>query len=112
MMRLAPTCLLAAGATGIPFAAAAEDTMRCRSGRLVNVGMTDVQVVGRCGEPKSRTVEEFPILRRNPWNRTVAPSGDFTRTERWTYERGQGQFDAVLTFDHGKLVRIELLNNR
>ena len=28
--------------------------LRCRSGRLVDVGMLDAEVVARCGEPKSR----------------------------------------------------------
>jgi hypothetical protein len=31
--------------------------------------------------------------------------------ERWTYERGPGQFDALLSFDNDKLVSIELLTN-
>ena len=34
-----------------------------------------------------------------------------TRLERWTYKRGPGQFDALLSFDDGKLVEIELLTN-
>ena len=31
---------------------------------------------------------------------------------RWIYERGQGQFDAVFTFEDDKLVDIELLTRR
>jgi hypothetical protein len=34
------------------------------------------------------------------------------RAERWIYERGQGQFDAALSFEDGKLVGIELLKTR
>ena len=34
-----------------------------------------------------------------------------TRLERWTYERGYGQFDALLQFEDGKLIRIDLLTN-
>jgi hypothetical protein len=32
--------------------------------------------------------------------------------ERWIYDRGQGQFDALLTFEDDKLVEIELLTQR
>ena len=32
-----------------------------------------------------------------------------TQAERWIYARGQGQFDAMLTFEDGKLLRIELI---
>jgi hypothetical protein len=95
-----------------PFTAHAERTIRCRTNKLVNVGMRDAEVVGLCGEPRSRTVDEQPILRRNPRTNTVAPTGDFTRTERWIYDRGQGQFDAQLTFEDGELVRIDLLTQQ
>ena len=96
----------------LPSDANAERTVRCRTNKLVNVGMRDVEVIGLCGEPQSRTVEEHPILVRNPRNKTVAPSGDFTRTERWIYDRGQGQFDAQLTFEDGELVRIDMLTQQ
>ena len=32
-----------------------------------------------------------------------------THAERWIYARGQGQSDAMLTFEDGKLKRIELI---
>jgi hypothetical protein len=88
----------------------ADDVVRCRSGRLVNVEMVTAEVIARCGEPKSRTVEDIPVRTRLP-NGSVVQTGT-TRSERWTYERGQGEFDAQLTFEDGKLVRIELLTVR
>src|SRR5512134_1670352 len=97
-----------AGAAGwLPFAASAEDTMRCRNGRLINVGMTAAEVSSRCGDPKSRTVEQIPVQARLPTG-AVRQTGT-TEAERWIYGRGQGQFDAMLTFEDGKLLRIDLL---
>ena len=81
--------------------------MRCRNGRLVNVGMTAAEVSSRCGEPKSRTVEEIPVRARLPTG-AVVQTGT-TKAELWIYARGQGQSDAQLTFEDGKLLRIDLL---
>ncbi len=92
---------------GVSLEASAEDTTRCRSGRLVRVGMMVDEIVARCGEPKSRTGEDVPIRARTAAGGTTVIGT--TRVERWTYERGQGQFDAVFTFEDGKLVDIELL---
>jgi hypothetical protein len=86
---------------------AAEDNMRCRNGRLINVGMAAAEVKGRCGEPQSRTVEEVPVRARLPTGNVVQTGT--TRAERWIYQRGPGQFDALLTFEDDKLVRIDLL---
>jgi len=81
--------------------------MRCRNGRLVNVGMAAPEVTARCGEPQSRTVEEVPIRARLPTGNVVQTGT--TRAERWIYKRGPGQFDAQLTFEDGKLLRIDFL---
>lgn len=89
--------------------ASAEDTTRCRSGRIVRVGMTDAEIVAKCGEPKSRTGEDVPIRVRTAAGGTAVVGT--TRVERWIYQRGQGQFDAAFTFEDGKLVDIELLVN-
>jgi hypothetical protein len=88
--------------------APADDTMRCRNGRLINTGMATAEVIGRCGEPSTRTVEEIPVRARLP-NGNVVQTGT-TRAERWIYERGQGQFDAQLTFEDDKLRRIDFLS--
>ena len=104
-------CLkFAAAAVATTFVATAEDVIRCRSNRLVNVGMIAVEVIARCGEPKSRSAEDVPVRARTP-NGNVVVTGS-ARIERWTYARGQGQFDAVLTFDGDKLVRIDLLTGQ
>jgi hypothetical protein len=107
-MRAAVTVgVVLGGVVATSFGAGAEDTIRCRNGRLVNVGMTASEVSSRCGDPKSRTVEEIPVLARLPTG-AVRQTGT-THAERWIYGRGQGQMDALLTFEDGKLLRIDLL---
>jgi len=102
---------LAVASAGASFAAAADDVMRCRSGRLVNVGMSAAQVVGFCGEPKSRSIEEVPVRTFGPTGASIATQ-HVVRIERWTYDRGQGQFAAALTFEDGELKRIDLVTGR
>jgi hypothetical protein len=65
------------------------------------------EVLAKCGEPKSRTVESVPIRVR----RANGSSGIIGTTEvqRWTYDRGAGQFPALLTFEEGKLKTLELI---
>jgi hypothetical protein len=41
-------------------------------------------------------------------NGNIATTGS-SRIERWTYDRGYGQFPAVLTFEGGRLKSIQLL---
>jgi len=91
-------------------AANADDSMRCSSGGLIDVGMVADQVVAKCGQPKTKEVEDVPIRARNV-NGGVNVIGT-ARVERWTYDRGYGQFPALLTFEEGKLKSIELLTNR
>jgi hypothetical protein len=95
---------------GVGLDARADDSTRCRSGRLVNVGMVAAEIVARCGEPKSRSGEDVPIRVRTAAGGTAVIGT--TRVERWIYDRGQGQFDAVFTFEDDKLVDIELLTTR
>jgi hypothetical protein len=97
-------------ASSTALSAVGDDTIRCRSNRLVNVGMQAAQVVSLCGEPKSRSHEDVPVRAQNAGggSRVIGT----TRVEHWVYERGQGQFDAVLSFEDGELVRIEILTTR
>lgn len=94
-------------ALAVTLGAGADDTMRCRNGRLINVGMSGAEVSARCGQPQSRTVEEIPVRARLPTGNVVQTGT--TRAERWVYARGPGQFDAQLTFEDDKLVRIDFL---
>jgi hypothetical protein len=106
-VRVVRQAFALAAAGLLAFGVSAEDNMRCRNGRLINVGMTAADVSSRCGDPKSRTIEKIPVQARLPTG-AVRQTGT-TEAERWIYGRGQGQFDAMLTFEDGKLVRIDLL---
>ena len=90
-------------------ACAADDTLYC-GGQLVTVGMVAPQVVAKCGEPQNKQVEDVPIHVRGR-NGAVNSVG-VTRVERWTYDRGNGQFPALLTFEEGKLKSLELITHR
>jgi hypothetical protein len=107
---MAMRCAAVVLAATVAHCAAADDTVRCGNGRLVNVGMVDAEVIARCGEPKSRTAAEQPVRTRGAGGGSIVVGT--LRTERWTYDRGRGQFDAVLSFEDGKLVSIELLQTR
>jgi hypothetical protein len=108
-MRSAPVVVAVAIAV-LAGDANAQRTMRCGNGRLVNLGMVTAEVLARCGEPKARSSEEIPVRARLP-NGTAVQTGT-THVERWTYERGQGEFDGLLRFEDDKLVEIELLSQR
>ncbi len=73
----------------------------------MNTGMVMTDVLAKCGEPTLRTVEEVPQHVRRA-NGTTYVSGTIT-VEIWTYDRGSSSFPAVLRFDGGKLVSIELV---
>jgi hypothetical protein len=96
--------VLAAG-----LSASADDVMRCGAA-IVDIGMVAAQVVAKCGEPQSREVDSAPVKRRGVTG-AVNTTGS-TRIERWTYDRGYGQFPALLTFEKGRLKSIELLARR
>ena len=104
MQRLIGSSFLVAVA--VAGSAIADDSLRCGTA-LVTVNMVISQVLAKCGEPQSKSVEEVPVKARA---RTGAVNTvGTTRIERWTYDRGYGQLPALLTFEHGKLKSIELL---
>jgi hypothetical protein len=86
-----------------------DDVLRC-GGHLVTVGMIAPQVVAKCGQPLTKEVEDVPVRVRGR-NGAVTSSGT-TRVERWTYDRRDGSFPALLTFEEGKLKSVELITKR
>jgi hypothetical protein len=101
---------VAVAAAALAYDASAQRTMRCGNGRLVHLGMVSPEILARCGEPKSRSSEEIPVRARLPTGARVQ-SGT-TLVERWTFERGQGEFDAVLRVEDGKLISVDFLTQR
>ncbi|HLF11709.1 MAG TPA: DUF2845 domain-containing protein [Gammaproteobacteria bacterium] len=103
------TLLITAALLSLSCAAQADDVIRC-GGSLVRAGMIAPEVIAKCGEPDSKQVESVPIRVR----RANGSSGVIgaAQIERWTYDRGTGQFPALLTFEEGKLKSVELLTGR
>lgn len=85
---------------------AADDVFRCGS-KLVDTSLTMDEVMARCGEPTQRTVEDIPQQVRRA-NGSTYVSGTVL-VETWTYDRGSSSFPAVLRFEGGKLVSIEIV---
>jgi hypothetical protein len=75
---------------------AASDEMRCGES-LVERGFTPLEVLERCGPP------QFEMR----WSDYRYP-GIWVRVDEWTYRLGSNKFRRLLTFENGRLVRIEL----
>ena len=78
-------------------AVVANESMRCGS-KLIEVGMTQADVLEHCGAPTSKSEEEIPVRSGNQVT-------DSTLASRWTYESYGAT--RVLVFDQEKLVSIE-----
>jgi hypothetical protein len=94
----------------VPAAALADDSIVCRNS-IVRVGMAESEVVAKCGAPKDKAIEDVPIRARNARTNTVNTVGS-VHVERWTYDRGNGRFPAVFTFEDGTLKSIELITTQ
>ncbi len=92
--------------SSLAWPAAALDTLRCGND-LIRVGMVAPQVVAKCGQPTTKTVENVPVRVRRP--NGLSGTVGVAHIEHWVYDRGFGKFPARLTFDEGKLKQIELL---
>jgi hypothetical protein len=79
---------------------------RCGS-KLVDTSMAMDEILTRCGQPTQRTVEEVPQQTRRASGGTQV-SGTIV-VETWTYDRGSASFPAVLRFESGKRVSIEIV---
>ena len=90
---LAP--LLLAGLATAP--ALADDSFVCGS-RIIELGLTQAEVLAQCGAPTSKDVQEEAV---RSGNRTVG----VTQKSRWTYASYSST--RVLVFDGDKLVGIE-----
>ena len=77
--------------------AVADDGFHCGS-RIIEVGMTQAEVLKYCGAPTSKSEEAVPV---RSGNQVVGT----TQSQRWTYS----SFSAtrVLVFDQDRLVSIQ-----
>ena len=74
----------------------ASATMRCDDSVLER-GYTFIEVIERCGQPDL----VFQRLQ-------LYVPGVYAPVEEWTYEQGSNKFRRLLTFENGRLRRIEL----
>ena len=78
-------------------AAVADDNFVCGS-RIIELGLTQAEVLAQCGAPTSKDVKEEAV---RSGNRAVG----VTQKSRWTYASYSST--RVLVFDGDKLVGIE-----
>lgn len=103
MLRVAfPLLFLLAASSAI----ATDDTFRCGS-RLIDTSVSRDEILQQCGEPTSKTSEDIPQQVRRA-NGTTFVNG-VVHVETWTYDRGSSRFPAVLRFEDGKLVKVEVV---
>jgi len=101
-MRLTAVSAFVAGA--LCANAAFADTLVCRSGKIVEPGMTTVEVIDRCGAPTSKESKIEDVRAKGPQGGSVKVGEAVT--EFWRYERGTQKPAAVLTMRDGKVVSI------
>ena len=77
-----------------PNSYAVESGLRCGKS-LVRIGYTKYSVSKRCGKPAAKEI----ISRSTDKNTPIK--------EQWIYDFGQQKFLRILTFEGGKLIRIE-----
>jgi hypothetical protein len=93
---IAFTCMLPAQA----------NTFRCK-GSLIEEGDTKSEILAKCGKPDF--VDLTSELARAPSRLGGTFVVGVAEREVWTYERGSGEFPAILTFDGITLERIEFI---
>jgi len=93
-------------ALAVVFAAPAAwaETLRCGSS-LIKEGDTQGYVQEKCGEPQSKQKYTEPVMARRP-DGTAYQVGT-TSKDVWRYQRSNGSFPAVLTFEQGVLKKLE-----
>jgi hypothetical protein len=83
----------------VVFQTFADDSLRCKSGSLIMLGESKLEVASKCGEPGSKSTVD----------RRVAGSGSrvmYVTIEEWTYNFGPRDFIYTLEFQGSKLTAI------
>ena len=96
--------VVAAFAVVLAAPAAWADTLRCGSS-LIKEGDTQGYVQEKCGAPQSKQTYTEPVMSQRP-NGTAYQTGT-TSKDVWRYQRSNGSFPAVLTFEQGVLKKLE-----
>lgn len=87
----------------------AREMFRC-NGSIVQTGHTIPEVLARCGVPDARESVAVPVRAASRFGGSYVVGE--ASLEHWVYQRRAGQFPAYLTFDQGRLRRIEFIYRR
>ena len=105
----ARTRLAAAMALASVSAAAQAESLRC-SGGIAAEGDSRVAVVYKCGQPALRDNYCAPVYYSGTYDPVPEPYASYAvpclYTEEWLYERGPGEFLAVVRIRGGKVQSI------
>jgi hypothetical protein len=91
-----------------PLHAVETGSMRC-SGGIVSIGDTAGAVAGKCGEPAfiaQRQQTSLEGRRRSTYNTTITT----VTIDEWTYNFGPQEFQYQVSFENGRVMRIESLD--
>jgi hypothetical protein len=91
-----------------PLHAVETGSMRCAGG-IVSIGDTAGSVAGKCGEPAfiaQRQQSSLEGRRRSTYGTTITT----VTIDDWTYNFGPQQFQYQVSFENGRVMRIESLD--
>ncbi len=98
----------ALGFAASPGPALAEDTVFRCGGETVSIGDSRYTVQKICGKPsRSESVSKSGKDRKQKQAKGAASSPSPGKLQKWTYDRGYGDYVYVLTFANDRLKRIE-----
>ncbi|MGC3996112.1 MAG: DUF2845 domain-containing protein [Anaeromyxobacter sp.] len=106
---MTPSRALFAALALLPAAPAPADaSLACEQG-IVHMGDTRVDLMGKCGDPAVREVDELETGLTLVQGNGLGMDGDVTSTtlERWTFNFGPDRFVQVVTLHGGRVTRIE-----
>ena len=84
---------------------AAAESFRCGQW-IASPDMTVDELLEKCGEPTTRTVEVTDVYGPNANGQGNTKRGTVT-TEKWTYDRGNQSSAMVVTIEDGKIKSME-----
>lgn len=76
----------------------------CREGKVLSIGDTKFEVLSVCGPPDFSEIRDADELIINRFDRSRRTTN---RIDEWTYNFGPGNFLLHLTFENGRLKRME-----
>lgn len=92
----------------IPALAAETPTMICKNG-IVSAGDLMPEVLAKCGEPAMKTQrEEIRVEKsREPYGARERTLATAVTIDVWTFNFGRNEFLHVVSFENGRVKRIE-----